>query len=783
MTEKPMGIFQRTKAAAGVLIKGKLPNPLAGEPKDRSRAALVTELTNWCVEERKFWKPVFDRIRQEQNFAAGKQWEGSLKDTKPDTEEYIGDMVQQLVNRKTASLYAKNPTPEAQLKERLNFELWDGDQRTIDNCKALVASIAPQALQAHEAAAAGQDVPPPPDQMTQDLQEAEAIMQDYAAGMAEKAMLEKISKTGTLLIKQQWGAQSPNMLINAKQAVTRVITSRVAFVKVMYKRDMQTVPTETANTVEFSEKLASLKAQLKELEENTSEDSANIEQVRLLKQSLTEQISAMPTTEEVPSEEGIVLDWLSATSVIVDRRCKALKEFIGAHRIAHELLMTVDECEKKFGVSLRDSGAKFYTETRDGWTSEERTDMQDASGNVDHLSPKQKVCVWNIEDKDTGLSYVVCDGVKDFLQEPHTNEPEVNRFWSIVAVTFNAQEVESNQPEFDCTIYPRSDVRLMMPMQVNVNVAGQEKRKHRAANRPAWVGVKSKFASTAGTNDLQKLAAPRAGHDVLMMENLNDGEKIADFIQPLPKQPFDQWLYDNGQDSQAMMLATGQQASDIGEQRPDEKATGQNIAAQARASSEASNIDDLNFLFTTLAQMSWEMLVQEMPQDVVKKLVGKGAVWPDLPSTRQNVAESIFFQIEAGSMGRPNQQAEMQKLQILDKPMRETLAAMGKSPEPWLKYLVRVMDANVDVDEFMKDAQVIAPPSPQQEQQRPPSVSISANLKDLPPEEQNQAVAKFYGLQPASPHSTLLNKIGHGSAVGAHHANNQPAAPADVSAQ
>ena len=71
--QKPMGVIDRVKAAAGVMMSGKLPNPLASEPKDRSRAALVIELNDWCVEERKFWRPIFDRIRQEQKFAAGKQ--------------------------------------------------------------------------------------------------------------------------------------------------------------------------------------------------------------------------------------------------------------------------------------------------------------------------------------------------------------------------------------------------------------------------------------------------------------------------------------------------------------------------------------------------------------------------------------------------------------------------------------------------------------------------------------------------------------------------------------
>lgn len=773
LTEKPMGLGQRVVGAAKLLVTGKRENPLAGEPQDQSRGALVRELNDWCVEERKFWKPVFDFIREEQRFAAGKQWPGEYKDLTPEQRDYIGDMVQQMVNRKTATLYAKNPTPEAVLRDRLNFTVWDGRQETITACKQLVASIAPQALASHEAESTGQPVDPPPAGMQEDLQKAQDILADYAQGMQEKARLDKISRTGELLIKQQWDGQSPDILVCAKQAVTQVITSRVAFAKVMFKRDLDTTPAETANDMGLADKIAGLQAQLQEItEDDLAEDAPQHEQARLLKESLQREIAEMSAAGAPQvAEEGVVLDWLSATSVIVDRRCTCLKEFIGAHRVAHEMMLSVSDCEKKYRVNLRDSGARLYTETGEGWRTEDQRDGVTNDGETkanQEKFRKAKVCVWHIEDKDTGQCYVVCDGVKDFLKEPYENEPEVNRFWSIVALTFNAQVVETNDPVNDVTIYPRSDVRLMMPMQINVNKAGQEKRLHRAANRPWWVGVKAKFASTAGQNDLEKLARPRAGHDVLMMEGLNPGEKIGDFLMPGPKQEFDANLYENSQDSQAMMLATGQQPSDIGAQRPDEKATGQNIAAAARADSVGSNIDDLNFFFSTIAQMFWEMDIQEMSLASVQRAVGRGAMWPEL--SREDVAESVYFQIKAGSMGRPNQAAELQKIQTLLPQIIAMLQAMGRSPEPFLKLVVKVWDAHIDVDALLAEAQVLPPPTDNSGAQKPPSLALSMNFKDAPPEVQEQ-IEKLFGFTPASPESHIVEKAGHATAIAAAHAN------------
>ena len=60
------------------------------------------------------------------------------------------------------------------------------------------------------------------------------------------------------------------------------------------------------------------------------------------------------------------------------------------------MLMTVEECEAKFSVSLRDSGAKLYAESPEGWQAADRTDYEnDDKGNTKKFG-QQKVCVWRV---------------------------------------------------------------------------------------------------------------------------------------------------------------------------------------------------------------------------------------------------------------------------------------------------------------------------------------------------------------------------------------------------
>lgn len=733
---QPMGLLDRAKSALGVLTTGKIPNPLASEPDDKSRAALVQELNEWCVNERKFWKPIFDRIKEEQRFAAGKQWPKDYRPKGDDTnvEAYVGDVIQQMLNRKTATLFAKNPTPQAKQRDGMFFEIWDGEQSSINGAKAMMQQATPILVEAQQLKAKGVEVPPPPTE----LSDAMKLLADYEQGMARKALLSKIAKTATLLITKQWEMQSPSMMVSMKQLVTRVITSRVAYIKVMYRRDMEKNPAQQG-VQNLADKLAQLKAQIERMSDpDFDPQGAEAKEIELLVSQLHEE--AQEPDEQIVSSEGVVDDYPSATSIIIDRRCRSMREFINAQRIAHEKLMTVEECEARYGKSLRDAGAVMYS---DDGCPEEKNRKKDAG---DDKLEYSKVCVFEIQDKTSGNCYHVCDGVKDFMEEPYEHEPKVRRFWTLIPVCFNVQEVEFNDPEADVTIYPRSDVRLAMPMQIDINRAGEGLREHRSANRPAFVGVKDRFVK----GDLEKLSAPRAAFALILLESLNKGEKIDDFIQRLPTVEISETLYSPAPAMQAMMQSTGIQAADLGQQRPNEKATGQEISARQKASSDGSNIDDLDFALSVKAQMTWEMLIQEMPAKTVKQIVGPGAVWPILPAERVSLMNQIYLEIEAGSSGRPDQAQEIENFKIVGPQLAELMRSEGKSLEPLIKEGVRVLGSKLDVDTFLQPSKFPMPPeaggpagaAAAPAPPPPKGPSISAKLADLTPDERAQALAE-----------------------------------------
>lgn len=726
LESQPLGMIDRLKAAGSVLANGKLPNKLDVEP-EKSRGALVKELNKWVIDEREFWQPVFKRIREEQTFACGKQWsDGSM-------DKYIGDIVQQLINRVVAALYAKNPTPDAKREEKLLYEVWDGSPESFAGAQAILEQSAQiQGMADQHTAQTGIPVEPPPQFLA-----AQAIVDDHNRGQAEKALLDKIAKTAKLLIEKRWAHHKPNFTVLMKQNVTTAVVSRVGFLQVMYRRDMEPSPIDDATT-DTPDKLAQLEQLKRELESPDFDPDGPIpEELRLMMQELAREKPPVESDGKI-TYEGTTYQLVAPTSVIIDRNCTCLWEFMGARRIAREQLLDIEAAEKRFKCSLRDCGAIMYTDDGEKQGNHTKTQPQADRDNV-----KLKVCIWHVYDKDDQLCYVICDGVKNFLEEPYCPTPELERFFNIVPLTLNCQVVERNDPENDTTIYPRSHVRLQMPMQVDINTAGEGLREHRVANRPWWAFDKSKLTD----DDLRKMSRPRNAHDAIGFSGMSPDGDIKKALMPGPNQPIDPMMYDPQPSLQAALLATGLQAADLGTQGKDEKATGQAIAQGERISADQSNIHGVDFALSVIAQATFEMEIQETGEQTVKQLCGRGAIWPTL--SKADIRGELYVEVEAGSSGRPNQALEIQNFEKL---VPLLMPLIQNNPAAILKVTkegLRRLNDKWDVNEIVEAPQPLGQPQGQM-----PAAQGQPSQPGAPlPPGQPSATVKQPGLQQPATHT------------------------------
>src|SRR4029079_14333384 len=288
--------------------------------------------------------------------------------------------------------------------------------------------------------------------------------------------------------------------------------------------------------------------------------------------------------------------------------------------------------------------------------------------------------VWEIYSRKDGLVYVVCDGYKEVLREPASPDVYNERFYPWYGLLFNGIEDEKE-------LYPPSDVRLIRDMQLEYNRCREGLKEQRIAGRP-FIGV---VAGAMDAEDLEKITN-REANAVIELNALQPNQDIKQLLQAYAGAGIDPNLYEVNPVYEDILRTTGIQEANLGG-TSNTTATQTQVAEGSRMTSMGSNIDDLNDVLTQLARHGGQILLREMSQDRVKQIVGQGAVWP-MEANNQNIANEILLEIEAGSMGRPNQAQEIANAQRLY-PLLIQLP--GIDPEFLAKDVLRRLDDRLDL--------------------------------------------------------------------------------------
>jgi hypothetical protein len=499
-------------------------------------------------------------------------------------------------------------------------------------------------------------------------------------------MMDKLAKTLELLYAYEVDNQPHPFKSMLKMTVRRAVTNGVAYVKLGYERVMEKRPDLEKGIADMSEKLATIERLAADAADNiTDENDMEAEQLRLMLTDMQKQMGAVV-------HEGLTFDYPLSTRIIPDMKCIDLRNWVAADWVAEEYLLSTDEIEEIYGVDVRNHCTEYGTD--DGDTGSQVLAMERGWGAEgfgqgkawDDRAVKNAV-VWEIYNRKDGLIYIVCDGYKEFLREPAAPEIYNERFYPWYALLFNAVEDEHE-------LFPPSDVRLMRDMQLEYNRCREGLKEHRIAGRP-FIGVVN---GAMDEEDMEKLSN-REANAIIELNALQPNQDIKQLLQAFAGAGVDPNLYEVNPVYEDILRTTGIQEANLGG-TSNTTATQAQIAEGSRQTSMGSNIDDLNDILTLLARNGGQILLREMGQDAVKKVVGKGAVWPENVET-QTIADEILLEIEAGSMGRPNQQQDIANAQRLY-PLLIQLP--GIDPEFLAKDVLRRLDDRLDLTEAFKSA-------------------------------------------------------------------------------
>lgn len=649
-------------------------------------------------------------------------------------KNYKANIAGRHVKQKTATLYAKNPKATARRAERLDFALWDEDPQSIMLAMQAMqqnAMAQQQHAQAQQMAAASVQSNPvvasvmaphnpllkpfkptmaspgpqlpnhvaamQPFQPSPEAQQADALLSDFQQGMERRKVMDKVGKTLEILYSTALRDQQPiDFKMAAKQLVRRTCTTGVGYIELGFQREYGPRP-------DMTDVLADAKTRLDHLRV-LSEDvaSGDITDCDAEMAELHESIAALEQEPEILIREGLIFDYPRSTKVIPDRLCKTLVGFIGSRHVTIEYEYTLQEVRELFnGVDLKDCA----TFTPDGKASGEVAgDWLDEDGDTTNTRKGSGlVRVWKQYDKPSGLVYIVADGYHDFLRPPAPPDVFVNDFWPVYALTFN--EVESEDE-----LFPPSDVHLLHDMQNEHNRSRQGKREHREAARPRWV------YPNGAIDEEDVIALKRMKPFDAIGLNVDPATDMKKMFQTVPVPGVDPNLYDTQESSGDAQLVVGAQVQSLGGGSAG-SATESALSANTANADDGSSIDDLDAFMTVIARAAGQIFLKEMSEATVKNLVGPGAVWPH--ESLAEIAGEVYLEIEAGSMGKPNQAVEVNNW----KQMLPLLIQMGSIKPLWLaKETLRRLDDRMD----LTDAVAAGIPSIAQMNQMPQPAAAGA---------------------------------------------------------
>jgi hypothetical protein len=707
-------------------------------------------MANMVKQAKTFWDPTFRQMEKDQKFAAGNQWSEepkiSVYGDSVNDDLYIANITLQHIQKRVSTVYAKNPKAVCRRRPRILSTVWDGTMEQLAQSQSIVKQAEQASMLAMMAMGQKMGMPsmapgmagpagappgmPPPGAMQNDhvdsttgnaakglphpgetmggspgapgpegapggampmppvpmmpppeeIANAQAVIADSQAVKQQLTILNKIARTLEILYEYEVSEQQQSFKSMMKMTVRRAATSGVGWTRIGFQRMVGESPDKDSRIADIQNQLRLVQRVSADLADGEVDiDSAAAEQMRLTMQEIAKE-------QDVVVREGLTFSWPKPSAVIVDPHCIQLRDFLGCDWVAEEYMLSVNDVQEIYGVDVskghtsyeRSDSGSDYERARKSWeTGGSRDDSSVDSGDAD-------LCiVWEVYNKKDGLVYVLCDGYPDFLREPADPPVYIDRFWPWFLTAFN---------ELDGRVYPISDVQLVRPMQRELNRSRQGLREHRIANRP-------KIAYAEGTLSEDDLDAFR-NHPVnalIGVSGLQPGQDINQLLQAVKGAPVDPNLYEVNPIFQDLQRTIGDQEADLGGTSGD-TATETSIAASAKASSTGSAVDDIDETLTAMARAAGQILLLNVSEEIVKQIVGPGAIWPSL--TKAEVARDLFLEIQAGSSGRPNQAQELQNFERLA-PILMQLP--GIKPSFVVKQAIQRLDDKVDVDEAIAD--------------------------------------------------------------------------------
>ena len=421
----------------------------------------------------------------------------------------------------------------------------------------------------------------------------------------------------------------------AKQVLRSCMTSKIGIVKVTYQRDYYTDPLVSRQFNDAQDSLAKMQNDVQRLmqdNEDTSEKEALIEEVQNTMVALQSQV-------EVLQREGLNLGFIRPEDFRMDTSLDTLQDYDQAKWIANVTWMTPTDVMERFQLT-KEQVEKFtvYRRTQDGILN--RLNKEEAWGSSSTEDVNLAMAVWEYWDRTTQTVYTWAEGCERWIKDPFAPSRMGDVFFPYFILGLNW---------IDGQEWPVSETELLMSLQDEYNTIRTQQTKHRELSAPFFVAD----ASRVNYEDIEVFSNASIGEIALINAS---GQDVRSVFQPSNPPPMNPQVYDTTPLRVDMEWISGLGDAQRGGVMRAKTATEANIQQSGLATRVQEKVDMTEDWLKKIAWFSAEILLQEIPPQKAQQIAGPHAFWPIL--NKQQLYDSVYINIAAGSTGMPDTDAE-----------------------------------------------------------------------------------------------------------------------------
>ena len=488
----------------------------------------------------------------------------------------------------------------------------------------------------------------------------------------------------------------------AKATVRAALTCSFGVLKVIWQQDIARDPVIERRLQDAQDNLARVEGLLMALEDETSRSEQEA-----VRDELAQTVAALAERVEVVKAEGLVIDRVLTENILVDPAVVEFADYENANWIVQIVPMGKDEAQCRYGYRL------------DRATVYDSGGMHDSGrlfGPVKPAGDEERVCIYEIWDRQTQRVYTMAEGCAFWLREPYSPDNLGRRWYPFFMLPFQLVDGQFVGPSL---------VDLTEKLQDEHNTARDRYNEHRDLIRPGYIA-----SADINRRTIERFRDSELGEITLIDAQ---GQPIQQAIVPKQHPPIDAAAYDVSQVRVDWEMVTGMQDAARSTVVKPKTATEANIMQQSLSARVSEFRDQIEDFLKSLAQYTAEILLLTIGPERVAEITGQHTMqpgidpatgmpvqvpvrlaydWPDMP--REKVFDLVQLTIRAGTTGAPDktesQENWLKMTQVIQPLIGQImqLQAQGMNPAPLvniLKETINRFDDRLEVDEFIPAVQ------------------------------------------------------------------------------